>query len=363
MEESPPSAPIPIPIIRTPEQDTEEVAPSPSNASEPSEANSRTPPPASFKGKLDIRNYSFRVPDAESGASGGARRSPRLSTPLRTGSASPSLTLDPPDRGRSSVSPPKRKALTNDDDPSSSTSTPSTLRSPKRTKSNSSSYAPPSTYAHLNHLPDAIGPNLLILFVGLNPGIQTARTGHAYAHPTNHFWRLLHSSGITPRLCSPTEDGQMPALYQLGLTNIVSRPSRNGAELSKAEMDDGVAILEAKARKYRPEVMCIVGKSIWESLWRVRHGRGIKKEEFRYGWQQESENIGVVGEKGQKEEEKVEGVEYGEGRWKGARVFVASSTSGLAATLSTVEKERIWRELGEWVENRREERKVKEEES
>jgi hypothetical protein len=104
-----------------------------------------------------------------------------------------------------------------------------------------------------------------------------------------------------------------------------------------------------------------VGKSIWESLWRVRHGRGIKKEEFKYGWQEESENIGVVGKAGQKEEERVEGVEYGEGKWKGARVFVASSTSGLAATLSLEEKERIWRELGEWVENRREERRVKEE--
>jgi G:T/U-mismatch repair DNA glycosylase len=54
-------------------------------------------------------------------------------------------------------------------------------------------------------------------------------------------------------------------------------------------------------------------------------------------------------------------VEYGEGKWKGARVFVASSTSGLAATLSLEEKERIWRELGEWVENRREETRVKEE--
>lgn len=132
----------------------------------------------------------------------------------------------------------------------------------------------------------------------------------------------------------------MPELYSLGLTNIVARPSRNGSELSKQEMDDGVAILEDKARKLRPECICIVGKSIWESIWRVRHGRPVGKK-FSYGWQDEEENMGVI-----------------EGEWSGSRVFVASSTSGLAATLLPAEKEKIWGELGSWVKMRRAERAV-----
>lgn len=140
----------------------------------------------------------------------------------------------------------------------------------------------------------------------------------------------------------------MPALYQLGLTNIVARPSRNGAELSKSEMDDGVEILEEKVRRYRPESVCVVGKSIWESVWRVRHGQGIKPHEFRYGWQDESENMGVIG---------VDRVGDDGQEWKGARVFVATSTSGLAATLKPHEKEAVWRQLGGWVERRREEMK------
>jgi G:T/U-mismatch repair DNA glycosylase len=119
----------------------------------------------------------------------------------------------------------------------------------------------------------------------------------------------------------------------------VSRPTRNGSELSKGEMDASVKVLEEKTRKYRPEAVCIVGKSIWESIWRVRKGRAIKKGEFRYEWQDEGENMGVVN-----------------GEWIGAKVFVASSTSGLAATLLPAEKERIWRELGVWVEQRRGER-------
>ncbi|KAH7321236.1 uracil-DNA glycosylase-like protein [Stachybotrys elegans] len=219
----------------------------------------------------------------------------------------------------------------------SDSSTPPAARGKR--KRTASGYAPPSTYAHLPTLPDAVAPNLLVLFVGLNPGIQTARTGHAYAHPSNLFWKLLYSSGVTPRLCRADEDRSMPELYSLGLTNIVSRPSRNGSELSRQEMDDGVEALHEKARRWRPESMCIVGKSIWESIWRVRHNRKPVGAAFKYGWQDETENMGVI-----------------PGEWPGARVFVASSTSGLAATLSPAEKQRIWDELGKWVKKRRIER-------
>ena len=35
--------------------------------------------------------------------------------------------------------------------------------------------------------------------------------------------------------------------------------------------------------------------------------------------------------------------------WDGARVFVATTTSGLAASMSWTEKLTVWNELGEWV--------------
>ncbi|AEO70206.1 uncharacterized protein THITE_2121304 [Thermothielavioides terrestris NRRL 8126] len=310
-------------------------------------------PQPTFQGRLKLESFMFNG----GATAGGLRRSPRLSV-------TPSATASPPAPSPipTSRSPAKRKALSLagdgvDSSPSASSSTPSSpsSRLKKKRARQRSGYAPPSTYAHLPLLPDAIAPNLLVLFVGLNPGIETARTGHAYAHPTNLFWRLLYSSGVTPRLCSPTEDRQMPALYSLGLTNIVARPSRNGAELSKAEMDAGVEILEEKVRRWRPEVVCVVGKSIWESLWRVRHGRAIKADEFSYGWQDERENLGLVQGGVQKEEEKETGVDYS-ADWKGARIFVATSTSGLAATLRPKEKEEIWKKLGAWVEERRAQR-------
>lgn len=124
----------------------------------------------------------------------------------------------------------------------------------------------------------------------------------------------------------------------MGNTNIVSRPSKDAAELSKEEMTEGTRELERKFAEYKPEAVCIVGKGIWEAVWRFKYCRSIKKEEFRYGWQDDEHKMG-----------KAEG-------WEGSRVFVATSTSGLAASLKPAEKEAIWKPFGEWVQKRREER-------
>ena len=196
-----------------------------------------------------------------------------------------------------------------------SSSSPSPTKRGGRKGRAGAGYAPPSTYAHLSLLPDAVAPGLLILFIGLNPGVETARTGHAYAHPTNLFWRLLYSSGITPVPCTAREDREMPRRYGLRFTNIVARPSRSGSELSHAEMDDGVADLHRKCARWRPEVA----------------------------------RMGVVEDEGAVSE-------GGAGRWPGSRVFVATSTSGLAASLRPEEKERIWKELGDWCVARRKEK-------
>lgn len=327
-------------------------------------ANTSVPlPQSSFSGRLNMDNFRFKAEPQSPPAGQAPRRSNRLSsTPVKPESSR--RTISSPKTGTK-----KRKAAvisggdtlipalpdgsteaeTAAADSSSPSSTPTTKPNKKKRNRPKAGYQPPSVYAHLPPLPDALGPNLLALFCGLNPGVRTAQTGHAYNHPSNLFWKLMYSSGVLPVRCSAEEDRTLPARFNLGLTNIVSRPSRNGSELSKAEMDDGVGALEAKVCRWRPEAVVVVGKSIWESVWRVRHGRAIRKDEFRYGWQDEAENMGVGDVP---EAEREDGVVYEDG-WRGARVFVSSSTSGLAATLGPAEKERIWRELGAWVEARR----------
>lgn len=135
----------------------------------------------------------------------------------------------------------------------------------------------------------------------------------------------------------------------MGNTNIVERPSKDAAELSKQEMAAGTASLDAKFLKNKPEAVCIVGKGIWEAIWRYRYGKNPSKAEFAYGWQDEKHNMGKS-EEGQEEVD-------AEGKvWKGSRVFVTTSTSGLAASLKPAEKEAIWKPFGEWVQKRRIER-------
>ncbi|RYP13859.1 hypothetical protein DL767_010548 [Monosporascus sp. MG133] len=319
----------------------------------------------SFNGRLQLKNFMF-VSNSNS-KSQVVRRSSRLAKSPSTVSPSPSSPSTPSSRPSAASPvkksrPAKRKAEEITTSTTTTTTTTTAVADPRTTSASpakrsrssgggrSSGYAPPSMYAHLPELPDAVAPNMLILFIGLNPGVETARTGHAYAHPSNLFWKLLYSSGITPVPCKASEDREMPERYGLGLTNIVARPSRSGAELSRAEMDAGVAALEAKCARWRPEVVCVVGKSIWESIFRVRRGRPLAKGEFRYGWQDENDRMGVV----EDEDAVAEGGQSG--RWEGARVFVSSSTSGLAASLRPEEKERIWKELGDWCVQRRKER-------
>ncbi|KAI1136128.1 DNA glycosylase [Hypoxylon sp. FL0543] len=294
---------------------------------------------SSFEGRLQLKNFMF-TGSTPSPSSPEPRRSQRLLTPQSV--ASSPVASRSPYKSRKRKGQPEAQDVETSSGSRQSTPLVSFTSPPKKRSRKSSSYAPPSTYAHLPHLPDAIAPNLLILSIGLNPGLQTARSGHAYAHPSNLYWKLLYSSGITPVLCKPQEDQEMPRRYALGHTNIVARPSRNGAELSKAEMDEGVSILEDKCRRWRPEVACVVGKSIWESVFRVRHGRALAKGEFHYGWQEERMGVSEGGD--------------GEEPWEGSRVFVAPSTSGLAASLRPEEKERIWKILGDWCVKRRKER-------
>jgi mismatch-specific thymine-DNA glycosylase len=212
-----------------------------------------------------------------------------------------------------------------------------------------------STDSHspVNNLVDSIRPGLMLLMIGLNPGLKTAETGHAYAHPSNLFWKLMHSSGLTNRRHLPSETHDLMDLYSIGNTNLCLRPTRDGAGLRKEELEAGVPILEEKARAFRPEVVCIVGKGIWETILKVKVKNGVRKQaknEFKFGWQDESLWLGR------------EVDDDGEVLWAGARTFVATSTSGLAASTKPAEKAIIWKELGDWIVAKRAEDMVKAEE-
>ncbi|HHT27180.1 MAG TPA: mismatch-specific DNA-glycosylase [Firmicutes bacterium] len=111
-------------------------------------------------------------------------------------------------------------------------------------------------------LPDILAPGLDIVFVGYNPGRWSARQGHHFAGPGNHFWALLAEAGITPQRLTPADDAAL-LRYGLGVTNIVARPSPGSGDLSYDELLQGGALLVEKLKPLKPRIVCLLGKDVY----------------------------------------------------------------------------------------------------
>jgi len=107
-------------------------------------------------------------------------------------------------------------------------------------------------------LPDLIVEGLDLLFVGINPGLKSARLGHYYAGPGNLFWKCLYESGLTPELLRPQDDRRVLE-YRIGITDCVKRESRTASEVKATEFQDARPELIAKLERYRPKIVCFNG--------------------------------------------------------------------------------------------------------
>jgi len=107
-------------------------------------------------------------------------------------------------------------------------------------------------------VPDVIGPNLRVLFSGINPGLYTAAVGHHFARPGNRFWPALYKSAFTPRLLSPFEERELLQVG-LGITNIVAHATASASELTKSDFAKGGRTLKAKVRQFRPKIVGVLG--------------------------------------------------------------------------------------------------------
>lgn len=58
----------------------------------------------------------------------------------------------------------------------------------------------------------------------------------------------------------------MPERYNLGLTNMVDRPSSTASELSRAEKVAGVPAFLRKVARYRPRIVCFIGREIGDAF-------------------------------------------------------------------------------------------------
>lgn len=107
-------------------------------------------------------------------------------------------------------------------------------------------------------IPDLVGPDLRVLFCGINPGMRSGEVGLHFARAGNRFWKLLHAGGFTDHVLAPSEQAALPALG-IGITNLVERVTTAASELGRAELRAGAHDLEAKANDLRPHIVAVLG--------------------------------------------------------------------------------------------------------
>lgn len=115
-----------------------------------------------------------------------------------------------------------------------------------------------------HEVPDLLGPDVRLLFVGINPGLWTAATQTHFAHPANRFYPALLLAGIISDPVSPSagmteEDRDRLRARGIGITNLVRRATARASELGPEELRAGGVELAATVRRTRPRVVAVAG--------------------------------------------------------------------------------------------------------
>ena len=120
-------------------------------------------------------------------------------------------------------------------------------------------------------LRDRIKPGVRVLFVGINPGIRSSLTGHHFAGFSNRFWNLLFESGLVPERITYQDDDRLPE-FGFGITNIVPRPTPGIDTIEPHEYPAGRVRLRRKIRRYRPQIVAMVGVTVFRAMYPERKG-------------------------------------------------------------------------------------------
>jgi len=113
-------------------------------------------------------------------------------------------------------------------------------------------------------VPDLLGPDVRLLFVGINPGLWTAATQTHFAHPVNRFYPALLRAGILDSPIDPSAgmtdaDRDLLRARGIGITNLVHRATARADELTREELREGGKRLEELVRRTEPRVVAVAG--------------------------------------------------------------------------------------------------------
>jgi TDG/mug DNA glycosylase family protein len=117
---------------------------------------------------------------------------------------------------------------------------------------------------HGAKVPDLVAPGVRLVFVGINPGLQTAALQIHFGNPSNRFRPALVAAG----LLGPPFDGR-PGMTRddletlvsrgVGITNLVPYATARADELTRDQLSAGPARLEAFVAEHHPRVLAMLG--------------------------------------------------------------------------------------------------------
>lgn len=115
---------------------------------------------------------------------------------------------------------------------------------------------------------DLLGPEVRLLFVGINPGLWTAATNTHFCHPSNRFYPALRAAGLIDwsfdvSVGMSAAERQRLAATGIGITNLVPRATARASQLSPTELQEGARRLEHVLETVKPEVVAVAGLSAY----------------------------------------------------------------------------------------------------
>jgi TDG/mug DNA glycosylase family protein len=133
-------------------------------------------------------------------------------------------------------------------------------------------------------VPDLVGADVRLLFVGINPGLWTAATQTHFAHPGNRFYPALLRGGVIDRPIDPAagmHEADRAHLLERGIaiTNLVNRATARADELGTDELRAGGRRLVDRVARWRPRVVAVAGITAYRTAFgRRRASTGRQPE-------------------------------------------------------------------------------------
>jgi double-stranded uracil-DNA glycosylase len=135
-------------------------------------------------------------------------------------------------------------------------------------------------------LPDLISDGVRLLFAGINPGLRSVAVQGHFAPRGNRFYPALLRAGITGHLVDASAglthaDRAYLLGRGIGITSLVARATASADELGPAELTEGTRRLTATVRRFRPQVVAILGITAYRTAFaRPRATTGRQPEDL-----------------------------------------------------------------------------------